>query len=253
MYSYRKQLNSILSKHFETYSQNVQNPAVLLSGGIDSSLVSFFVSRYFKRYTVVSMGTAKTKDLPYVKIMSGFLSVPFTWVDLEAKIVMNSIPIVKRLLFDKGIPLTLMQISLASAYFFVFQSIKEMGISHVFTGQGPDVLFGGYHKYKSATDMNSEIKKDLTLLEIDKKRDNAMAKYFGLTLINPFLEQDVIDFAVRLPSGFKLKGGIEKYLLRALAKQYNLPEQIVNRPKKAFQYSTGIQAVLQKYAVAITE
>jgi hypothetical protein len=52
----------------------------------------------------------------------------------------------------------------------------------------------GYHKYKniSKNNINEEIKKDLPLLEIDKKRDSGVAKFFNIKLVNPYLEKDLL-------------------------------------------------------------
>ena len=82
------------------------------------------------------------------------------------------------------------------------------------------------------------------LLEIDKKRDGIVAKNFGLTLYNPYLEKEFVDFCLTIPQKFKLQKGIEKYILREFSRKKGLPSKIVNRPKKAFQYSTGIQKLV---------
>ena len=90
------------------------------------------------------------------------------------------------------------------------------------------------------------IKKDLPLLEIDKRRDSAVAEYFDLKLINPFLEKDFIKLALQIPANYKIKDKIEKYIVRHYAKLIGLPNELATRPKKAFQYSTGIQSLLLK-------
>lgn len=246
MDDYIDQLNTILSELFSTYGKTEIKPGVLLSGGIDSSLITYFVSRYFSPYTILSMGTNKTKDLEYVKIMCNHLHTSYEWIDLTKEKILNIMPTIKAILKKENIPVSLMQISLASGYFLIFKRAKELGITHIFTGQGPDILFAGYHKYKIVTDVNREIKNDLSLLEVDKKRDSAMAKYFGITLINPYLEKKTVAFALSVPSLYKLRNGVEKLLLRQYAKKVGLPDEIVNRPKKAFQYSTGIQNVIKK-------
>ena len=97
--------------------------------------------------------------------------------------------------------------------------------------------------------MENEIKKDLVLLETDKKRDGAMANHFGITLLNPYLEQDFVDFSLSVPSELKLKDGVEKYFMRKWGKTRGLPQEIVVRPKKAFQYSTGLQKKVNKMKV----
>ena len=239
-------LNIILTELFQTYSRMVNNPGVLLSGGIDSSLITCFVSRNFSSYTALSMGTEETKDLKYVEIICKYLDTSFKWIELTKEKIMHILPTVKSILTKENIPVSLMQISLASGYFLIFEKAKAMGISHIFTGQGPDVLFAGYHKYKTVTDVNREIKKDLILLETDKKRDSALAKYFGIQLINPYLEKDVVEFALSVPAEYKLHDGVEKLILRQYARQLGLPDTIANRPKKAFQYSTGIQNIVKQ-------
>jgi len=246
MEDYIKQLNTILTELFKSYSRTVVKPGVLLSGGIDSSLITYFVSRIFSPYTVLSMGTENTKDLKYVKIMCRYLHTSFEWIELTKEKIINILPVVKSILLKENIPVSLMQISLASGYFLIFEKAKEMGITHIFTGQGPDILFAGYHKYKTVVDVNLEINKDLVLLEVDKKRDSAMAKHFGITLINPYLEKNIVGFALTVPPQYKIEKGIEKIILRKYAKQAGLPDEIVYRPKKAFQYSTGIQNVIKQ-------
>ncbi len=244
MEEYIKQLDAILSNLFRKYQKTVKDPGVLLSGGIDSSTISTYVSRHFSTYTLLSMGTSQTKDRPFIEIMSKFLNYPFEWIEITPESVSEHIKTVSSLLQKKDIEPSAMQISLAMGYFLTFMHAHKLGITQIVTGQGPDILFAGYHKYKTSENINADIKKDLTLLETDKKRDGAMAAYFGITLINPYLEKEVVDFSLTVPPEYKIKNGVEKYVLRQLAIMKGLPSEIINRPKKAFQYSTGVQKVV---------
>jgi len=245
MDAYISQLNTILSELFSTYSRTIIKPGVLLSGGIDSSLITYFVSHSFPSYSVLSMGAESTKDLKYIKIMCDYLQSSYEWVELTKNKIINILPTVRSILIKEGIPDSLMQISLATGYFLIFEKAQELDITHIFTGQGPDILYAGYHKYKTVNDINKEIKNDLGLLEVDKKRDNAIAKHFGIALINPYLEKNFVELALSVPSQYKLYQGIEKFILRQYAEKLGLPNAIVNRPKKAFQYSTGIQNIIK--------
>ena len=56
---------------------------------------------------------------------------------------------------------------------------------------------------------------------------------FSLEVREPMLDQDVVEWAMRLPVPWKLKGKMNKYLLRRLAYRY-IPENILNRPKRGF-------------------
>ena len=178
--------------------------------------------------------------------MSDYLKKPYIWIDITEQNLATDITVIKQLLKNEGVEINIMQVSLAAGYFTIFKKAQELGITHIFTGQGPDILLGGYHKYESVTNINEEIKKDLPLLEIDKKRDGAMAKHFGITLINPYLENTFIDFALAIPQEYLVQGREKKLILRELGKKVGLPAEIVNRPKKAFQYSTGIQDMIAK-------
>ncbi|OGK62275.1 hypothetical protein A2334_02395 [Candidatus Roizmanbacteria bacterium RIFOXYB2_FULL_38_10] len=244
MQRYFDQMDFILSDLFKKYASFDIKPGVLLSGGIDSTTITYFVSKYFKDFTILSMGTDKTKDRSYIDIVSLYLKHEYIWVEMNKDEVVENYKEVKKLLEQALVPTSLMHMSLAMGYFLLFKKAKQLGITHIVTGQGPDILLGGYHKYKSVTNINVEIKKDLPLLEIDKKRDGIVAKNFGITLYNPYLEKEFVDFCLTIPQKFKLQKGIEKYILREFSRKKGLPSKIVNRPKKAFQYSTGIQKLV---------
>ncbi|MBI4973843.1 hypothetical protein HZC27_04505 [Candidatus Roizmanbacteria bacterium] len=246
MQPYLDQMNSILTELFMEYAKLYGNPGLLLSGGIDSSTIAYFVSSYFKKYTILSMGTNNTKDRVFIDIVSQHLKKSYTWVEITKEDVLQFNIIIEQMLRENNIDVSLMQRSLALGYFLIFKKAQELGVTHIFTGQGPDILLGGYHKYESVTNINEEIKKDLPLLEIDKKRDGAMASHFGITLINPYLEKKFVDFALTIPQQYLVQGSIKKLILRELGKKIGLPLEIVNRPKKAFQYSTGIQDMIAK-------
>jgi len=248
---YIQKADSIVSNHCNRYRASFPHGGVLLSGGIDSSVITTYVLKQFENPLIFSMGTNETKDRPFVDIFAHCFKVPYEWIELSDKLIKEALPIVSELLIKNGIEDSTMQRSLGLGYFLIFKRAHELGIRGIVTGQGPDILFAGYHKYKqlSGTELENEIKKDLVLLETDKKRDGAMANHFGITLLNPYLEQDFVDFSLSVPSELKLKDGVEKYFMRKWGKTRGLPQEIVVRPKKAFQYSTGLQKKVNKMKV----
>lgn len=246
MERYIAKLNDILTKLFISYEKNMKDPGVLLSGGIDSSLVTYFVSRHFSDFHIISVGTKDSKDKKYIDILCRMMHKKPEWVPVGIEEIKEHFQVVRSLLIKGDIEPSLMQLSLAIGVFFCLKKAKDLGIKNVFSGQGPDVLFAGYHKYKGVKNVNEQIKKDLSLLHIDKKRENAIAQYFQINIIYPYLEQEIIDLSLRIPSQYKIKDGIEKYVLRQYAKHRGIPEEIIKRPKKAFQYSTGIQKMFER-------
>lgn len=231
---------------------SLQNVGILVSGGIDSSIIADYVSRFFTDVTFLSFGTKNNRDYPYVRILQNHLKKHLFFLEVSSEDLKKNLPVVKSLLKKNNIPANLMQISLALGYFLIFKKASSLNIKTIFTGQGPDIIFAGYRMYKNIPlkQLNNKIAGDLPLLEIDKRRDLAMAEYFGIKLINPYLDKEFINFSLSIPPQLKLykKGDkvIEKYILRQLGKNLNLPTSIINRKKMAFQYSTKIQDALKK-------
>lgn len=248
MHNYIERADSIVSNHFTQYAKKYDAVGVLLSGGIDSTLITSYVFHHFPQARIFSMGTNLTKDRQFIDIFADKEQKKYEWIDLNDEAVQAALPAVRDILKGVGVVDSTMQLSLACGYYLIFRRAHELGIHTIVTGQGPDILFAGYHKYKSisSTLINEEIKKDLILLETDIKRDSAMASHFGITLLNPYLESDFIEFALTVPPQYKVKDGVEKFMMREWGKKRGLPSAIVNRPKKAFQYSTGIQKTVER-------
>lgn len=254
MEDYINQTLKILHRFFKKLKRKLPKETktgVLISGGIDSSIIAKLTSLYFEKTSLFSFGTDKTKDLPYINLLQKHLNLPLAFLKIGQEQVKDKLTIVKKILKEKNIETNLMQLSLAMGYFLIFQQAKEKQVFHLFTGQGPDIVFAGYHKYQNlpVKKINQEIKKDLYRLEVDKKRDQAMAEYFNINLYHPYLEKDLVRLAVVIPGQYKLstknRQKVEKYLLRKLGEKLLLPREIVWRKKMAFQYSTGIQKLIK--------
>ncbi len=246
-----KKLYQVITKFSSKYKDNV---GVLVSGGIDSSTIAFYLTQTLKeKVKLFSFGTSNCPDIPYLRILEKFLNKKVQFLNLE-KVDLNLYPkkIIK-LLEKNNIPINLTQVSLATGYYLIFKEISSQAIKTVFTGQGPDVFLAGYFKYKSIDPKkgNLEIKKDYKMLEIDKKRDSLMAKEWEINLINPYFDKELIELFEKIPFEFKLKRKngklIEKYILRKVGESNKLPKEIIWRPKKGFQYSSHIQKKIKPY------
>ncbi|MBU2103374.1 MAG: asparagine synthase C-terminal domain-containing protein, partial [Candidatus Omnitrophica bacterium] len=186
MNRYINQLSSLMDDIFSKYRKQKnakEKVGVLVSGGIDSSIVAHYCKKYFPKQTVLfSFGTPISKDRPYVDLLQKHLDLPLIWLSINQDLITTSFNIVKKLLETINLSNSLMHLSLAAGYFLICQTSAQAGIRDIFTGQGPDVIMAGYSKYKRL--MNQEagnnelikqaIIKDLDNLEIDKTRDNAM-------------------------------------------------------------------------------
>ena len=115
-------MNLILSNLFKEYSSRLSTtPGILLSGGIDSSTIAYFASFYFKKYTILSMGTKRTKDRVFIDIVSQHLNKPYTWIEITQKDVLQFNIKIEQILWENNIEVNLMQRSLALGYFLIFK------------------------------------------------------------------------------------------------------------------------------------
>jgi len=209
---YLEQMTKTLEYLFTKYQNEIASPGVLLSGGIDSSTITQLINTHFNQNTILSFGTKKTKDKPFVELFCKNINKDYVWLEIEKNDILENKDTVAKLLEKNNIDTNTMQISLATGYFLIFKKAQKLGIKTIFTGQGPDILLGGYNMYKQIKieDVNAKIINDLPLLEIDGKRDDAMADYFGIKLINPYLEKEFVDLALKIPAEYKIHNNVEK-------------------------------------------
>jgi asparagine synthase (glutamine-hydrolysing) len=143
--------------------------------------------------------------------------------------------------------------------FFVCEVAEEMGMGHLLVGQLSDELFAGYGRFEELALKHHflEAKKEvlrsvLAAATNDFEPGDKLAVSHRLELHCPFAYLPLVDYALNIPISLKLRltgnGVVRKYVLRRLAASWKLPESVVNRPKKAVQYSSGVQKVLLREA-----
>ncbi|RXA21705.1 asparagine synthetase B [Methanosarcina sp. MSH10X1] len=150
-----------------------------------------------------------------------------------------------------------MKISIGLPLYFVAKAAKEEGKRVLLTGQGADELFGGYSRHESFLEegpevLDSEIYSDLRKIStINLERDDMVTMANSVELRVPFLDREVIRTGLAIHPELKvLKRDnlyIRKYILRKAAEGM-LPPELLWKEKKAIQYGTGVQKVLDRFA-----
>jgi asparagine synthase (glutamine-hydrolysing) len=142
-----------------------------------------------------------------------------------------------RLITDLNVPL-----------YIILEEIEKHGFDKLFLGQGADTLFGGFARYPFSENFGSEIIEDIKNIgKTNLVHNYKIFDHFKMKPIYPFLEKNVVDFAVKTDPGLKIRDGVQKYILREAFREY-LPENIVDLPKKSFQYGSGIHKALRKFS-----
>lgn len=197
--------------------------AILYSGGIDSSIILYHLSKLAKDIKVITI--ENEEDLQYAKI------------GLEAFNIKSDIIYLKEdfLDYNKAIIANELPQDLGSVYpnYKMFEAIKSNfpDIRVVFTGDGADELFCGYRRNEFYRAQESDIFQELTFYHLP--RLDKLSMYFTLELRNPFLSNDVISYALNsLYSDLRFK--------KILKNTYKniIPDEILNRKKTPLKNST---------------
>lgn len=227
---------------------------VLLSGGLDSSLVAACAAQFARervedddrseawwpRLHSFAIGLDGSPDLAAAEIAAkalGTVHHGFVYTFSEG---LDALPEVIRHIETYDVT----TIRAATPMYLLARRIKAMGVKMVLSGEGSDELFGGYlyfHKAPSAEAFHEETVRKLDALHsYDCLRANKAMMAWGVEARVPFLDLEFIDVAMNMDAKYKMagKGRIEKAVLRE-AFEGALPDSILWRQKEQFSDGVG--------------
>ena len=212
---------------------------VILSGGLDSSLLLAHVRELHPDCVAFTIGAPGSEDLDYARRLTADLGVRHEVIEISPReIRLSDVREAIRIseLTEYG------DIINAVVSVPLFRRIAELGIKVVLTGDGSDELFGGYSMY---ADISHEQQRRLFLHKIanlgrtELQRVDRTSMAHGVEARVPFLDQALVELAMRLPGEFKVRDGIEKWILRRAFTDL-LPGYIIARPKNPMSHSSGL-------------
>jgi diphthine-ammonia ligase len=227
-----------------------QKVGVLFSGGIDSTFIAFCLQKLqipFTCYTgaLVDDSTQEADDLVMSKKIAndlGFdLKVATLNLDQTHEYLKQVIPVIESS--------NVIKVGVALPFFIACEKAKEDGVRVMFSGLGSEEIFAGYQRHEQSANINQECVSGLRkMYERDLYRDDVLTMHHSIELRLPFLDTELISYALTIPSHYKIKDDIKKLILRDIAKDYGLPHEYANRPKKAAQYGSRFDKAIEKLA-----
>jgi asparagine synthase (glutamine-hydrolysing) len=225
------------------------------SGGLDSTLVAYAAKENELGPELITVGLKGQAELEHARRVAKELGLEITVRELSQSEIMDCLGEVVETV-ESTDPTV---IGHSVPLFLVCEEAEEMGMRHLLVGQLSDELFAGYGRFEELALKHHflEAKKEvlrsvLAAATNDFEPGDKLAVSHRLEVQSPFAYLPLVDYALSIPISLKLRligdGVVRKYILRRLAASWKLPESVVNRPKKAVQYSTGIQKVLLKEA-----
>jgi asparagine synthase (glutamine-hydrolysing) len=244
--------------------------ACLLSGGLDSSLVTALVNEFHKQFTsepleTYSIGLEGSEDLKYSKMVSEYLGTKHTTIQLTEEQFYDAIPEVIRAI--ESYDTTTVRASIGN-YLVAKYIANNSQAKVIFNGDGADELCGGYlymHSAPDAIEFDRETRRLLGDIHMyDVLRSDKSISSNGLEPRTPFLDRSFVQYYLSLhPSVRHHKGQnkCEKYLIRnAFSKERFLnrenkpllPDQILWRTKEAFsdgvsKTTRSLYKIIQEY------
>ena len=227
---------------------------VLLSGGLDSSIISAIAKKYSSR----RIETEDLKDAWWPQLHSfavGLIGSPDLAAAQKVAAHIGTVHHEVNFTIQEGLDALrdviyhietydVTTIRASTPMYLLARVIKSMGVKMVLSGEGADELFGGYlyfHKAPNAKEFHEETVRKLSKLHLyDCLRANKSLAAWGVEGRVPFLDKEFMDVAMRLNPADKMAGNgkIEKHILRKAFEDY-LPHEIAWRQKEQFSDGVG--------------
>lgn len=228
---------------------------IAFSGGIDSTFLAALARKIDPNISLYAVGLPESHDIAQAEYaaeaigMQDSLKIHFLSFEEIEEAVPNIIYTTESV--DP------MKIAIGLPLYIVAKTVREDGKRVLLTGQGADELFGGYRRHEAFLEqgpevLDREIYSDLENISlINLERDDMVTMANSVELRVPFLDKEVIETGLAISPELKVlkKDGfcIRKYILRKAAEGLLSP-YLLWKEKKAMQYGTGVQKILEKLA-----
>ena len=244
---------------------------VLLSGGLDSSVISAIAEKYsemrieddsqtkayWPRLHSFAVGLKGAPDLAKARLVADHIGTVHHEINYTIQEGLDAIRDV--IYYIETYDVTTVRAS--TPMYLLARVIKSMGIKMVLSGEGADEIFGGYlyfHKAPTAKDFHEETVRKLSKLHLyDCLRANKSLSAWGVEGRVPFLDKEFLDVAMRTNPKAKMCPGqtIEKKIVREAFAEL-LPEEVAWRQKEQFSDGVGyswIDTLKAITAAAVTD
>ena len=250
----KEKLREALEESVKSHLMTDVPYGVLLSGGLDSSLVSAITQKFAARRIEendlseawwpkvhsFACGLAGSPDLIAAQTVADSIGTVHHSVIFTEQ---EGIDALKEVIYHLE-TYDVTTIRASTPMYLMARKIKAMGIKMVLSGEGADEIFGGYlyfHKAPNAQEFHEELLRKLDKLHMfDCLRANKSMSAWGIEARVPFLDKTFMDVAMRINPEDKMcgNGKMEKAVLRSAFEGY-LPEEILWRQKEQFSDGVG--------------
>ncbi len=240
-------LHRLLTSAVDNAMQENNEAGSFLSGGLDSSVIVAAACKLSgKKLPTFAVGLESSGDVLNARKVAKHLGTDHYEYLYTPEELLNILPEV--IYYLESFDVELVNSSMAN--YLAARLAHEKGIKITLSGEGADELLGGYHYLKkcaSEQDLNKETTALLKGLHNGGlQRVDRMTQAHSVECIMPFMDSQVVEFALGLPCHYKISSsGIEKWILRK-AFSSELPDEVVWRTKAQFGIGTGNEDIMKE-------
>jgi len=225
----------------------------LLSGGIDSTIITHIAKEIVKNIHVYTVGVKGSKDLFYANKYCKKYGLNHDMIKITLEDMLECLPDVIYALesFDVGL------IRSSIPMFLISKRVKaDQGECVLLTGEGADELFGGYSYLEELDDNEIFNKELLNLLKLEYKtglqRVDRIPYFYSIEARAPLFDKRLVEFSFSIPPELKIfkkkgVGAARKWIFRK-AFENEIPSEFIWRKKQKFSLGAGSQFILRGYA-----
>ena len=235
----------------EESCNSCQSNLISLSGGLDSSIITYFLrKRDLNSVAIISEDFVST-DLTYCQMISKEMKIPLSIYNVSTSTILEAIENTIKILKNFND----IEIRNNVVMYLAIKWAKENDQKSIITGDGADELFAGYNFLvnKPENELEVEIKRVCSIMHFPTQK---IGKALGIGIESPFLNQKIIELANQIPSNLKIKEEdgkrYGKWILRKTFEKH-IPLQIAWRLKSPMQEGAGTSGLTNLFESIISE
>ena len=242
-----KDLYKVLEESCNTCESNL----IALSGGLDSSIIAYFLKQRKPKAIAIIAEDFVSTDLTYCQRIAKEMNLPLTIYHVKTATILEAVEETIKILKNFND----IEIRNNVVMYLAVKWAKDNGERSIITGDGADELFAGYSFLinKPEKELEAEINRVCTVMHFPTQK---IGKELGIDVESPYLKKSVVELAMKIPANMKVRNEKEqrygKWILRKIFESY-LPQQITWRSKSPMQDGAGTAGLTNLFESLIDE
>ncbi len=247
-------LDEISKKIYKTLEESCnscKSNLISLSGGLDSSIIAYFLRQKKPKTIAIIAEDFVSTDLTYCQMISKELQLPLSIYNVKTATILEAIEGTIKILKNFND----IEIRNNVVMYLAIKWAKENNERAIITGDGADEIFAGYNflTNKPEKELEEEIKRICSVMHFPTQE---IGKALGINVESPFLNKAVVELAKEIPVDLKVRdeGGKRhgKWILRKTFEKC-IPQKIAWREKSPMQEGAGTVGLTNLFNSLIEE